>query len=362
MGHRRLPGLGGRRHRRAGRGRRDAVRPSPPRHGRRRRRGCLRRRVGRGRPRAGPAADRRGAGHGHREQRLPRLAPRRAAHLRRHGGPGERGRGPRGRPPRDRAAHHVRLARDLHPGPRRQRGRRDQRAAPGLRPGRRPDRHHQHQGVHRPRHGRRHRGRRGRSRRSRPASCRRCPTTASPTPTSARSTCPAAGPTRWSTRCAWPRASARRSPCRCCAGHPVPDGRRRAPDELGYAYRVVDRAAWQRWLDRLAGHTDSRLEVDHRRLRVVDAGPATIPVERSGHVPVPYAGRLAPTNGFRSAATTPAPAPAPAPAAAPAAAPTAPAAAPAPAGPGRGPARSRRPGPPGPATTCWRWSPTSWPR
>ncbi len=63
---------------------------------------------------------------------------------------------------------------------------------------------------------------------------------------------------------------------------PVPDGRRRAPGELGYAYRVVDPAAWQRWLDRLAGHTDSRLEVDHRRLRVVDTGPATSPVERSG--------------------------------------------------------------------------------
>ncbi|HSO66034.1 MAG TPA: beta-ketoacyl synthase N-terminal-like domain-containing protein, partial [Ornithinibacter sp.] len=79
---------------------------------------------------------------------------------------------------------------------------------------------------------------------------------------------------------------------------PVPDGRRRAPGELGYAYRVVDQTAWQRWLDRIAGHTGSRLEVDRRRLRVVDTGPATTPVERSGHVPVPYADRLAPTRGF----------------------------------------------------------------
>src|SRR5450631_2697530 len=93
---------------------------------------------------------------------------------------------------------------------------------------------------------------------------------------------------------------------------PVPDGQRRAPGELGYAYRVVDPAAWQRWLDRLAGHPGSRLEVDRRRLRVVDTGPATTPVERSGHVPVPYADRLAPTRGF-AAPTSAAPAAATAP-------------------------------------------------
>ena len=29
---------------------------------------------------------------------------------------------------------------------------------------------------------------------------------------------------------------------------PMPDGRRRAPSELGYAYRIVDPAAWDRWL------------------------------------------------------------------------------------------------------------------
>ena len=95
---------------------------------------------------------------------------------------------------------------------------------------------------------------------------------------------------------------------------PVPDGRRRAPGELGYAYRVVDRAAWQGWLDRLSGHPGSRLEVDHRRLRVVDTGPATTPVARSGHVPVPYADRLAPTRGFASpgvAASAPAAPPVP---------------------------------------------------
>ncbi len=112
---------------------------------------------------------------------------------------------------------------------------------------------------------------------------------------------------------------------------PVPDGRRRRPDELGYAYRVVDQGAWQRWLDRLAGHTESRLEVDHRRLRVVDTGPATIPVERSGHVPVPYADRLTPTAGFALPAAAPAAAAASsAPSAPPAPAPASPVPQPAP--------------------------------
>ena len=88
--------------------------------------------------------------------------------------------------------------------------------------------------------------------------------------------------TRWSTRCASLRASARRSPCRCCAGPPSPTAAAARPTSSATPTASSTGAAWQRWLDRLAGHTDSRLEVDHRRLRVVDAGPATIPVERSG--------------------------------------------------------------------------------
>ncbi|MGH3331696.1 MAG: acyltransferase domain-containing protein, partial [Nocardioidaceae bacterium] len=34
---------------------------------------------------------------------------------------------------------------------------------------------------------------------------------------------------------------------------PVPDGRHRSPGELGYAYRIVDSDAWQRWLDAISG-------------------------------------------------------------------------------------------------------------
>ena len=35
---------------------------------------------------------------------------------------------------------------------------------------------------------------------------------------------------------------------------PVADGRRRSPDELGYEYRIVDRAAWDAWLRRVSGY------------------------------------------------------------------------------------------------------------
>ncbi len=54
---------------------------------------------------------------------------------------------------------------------------------------------------------------------------------------------------------------------------PVPDGRHRSPSELGYAYRIVDPQAWQRWLDTITGVAGARLEVSTRRLRVVDEGP-----------------------------------------------------------------------------------------
>ncbi|MFZ1490569.1 MAG: beta-ketoacyl synthase N-terminal-like domain-containing protein, partial [Ilumatobacteraceae bacterium] len=58
---------------------------------------------------------------------------------------------------------------------------------------------------------------------------------------------------------------------------PVPDGRHRAPDEVGFGYRVVDPQAWQRWLTEISGHEHAALEVVQRRLRVVDAGPGARP-------------------------------------------------------------------------------------
>ena len=55
---------------------------------------------------------------------------------------------------------------------------------------------------------------------------------------------------------------------------PVPDGRHRLPDELGYEYRIVDQAAWRRWLAQAAGTADPQLEVVQHRLRIVDTGPS----------------------------------------------------------------------------------------
>ncbi|MBP6763483.1 MAG: SDR family NAD(P)-dependent oxidoreductase, partial [Rubrivivax sp.] len=87
---------------------------------------------------------------------------------------------------------------------------------------------------------------------------------------------------------------------------PPADGQHRTPAQLGHAYRIADAAAWQRWLDALAGHADARLEVDHRRLRVVDRGaPATSHHESA--VPVPYAGRMgAPAQAPAPVPATPA--------------------------------------------------------
>ena len=69
---------------------------------------------------------------------------------------------------------------------------------------------------------------------------------------------------------------------------PMPDKRRRAPNELGYAYRIIDQGAWQRWIDSLAGQSNTSLEVDHRRLRVKNAGAPATPLTWATKVPVPY--------------------------------------------------------------------------
>ncbi len=70
---------------------------------------------------------------------------------------------------------------------------------------------------------------------------------------------------------------------------PVADGRRRHPEELGYDYRIADRAAWNAWLRRVSGREDPRLEIVQHRLRVADGGaPAVVaPVAPAPAVPAP---------------------------------------------------------------------------
>ena len=102
---------------------------------------------------------------------------------------------------------------------------------------------------------------------------------------------------------------------------PPPDGARRAPDALGFAYRVADPAAWQGWLVRTTGRPAPELEVVHRTLRVKEGGAARVaPVAAPAATPAP-----AP-----AAATASAPSVVPA-AAAPAVVPTVPVAVAAPA-------------------------------
>ncbi|OBF53141.1 beta-ketoacyl synthase [Mycobacterium sp. 852002-53434_SCH5985345] len=61
---------------------------------------------------------------------------------------------------------------------------------------------------------------------------------------------------------------------------PVPDGRHRPPDELGYEYRIIDRTAWRRWLAQVSGRPDADLEIVQHRLRIVDTG-APVPAPRA---------------------------------------------------------------------------------
>ena len=108
---------------------------------------------------------------------------------------------------------------------------------------------------------------------------------------------------------------------------PAPDGRRRRTDELGFDYRIADRAVWTAWLKRVAGRDDPRLEVVQHRLRVADSGPAAaaaavapepvaVPLGAPVEDPPEPASEPAGAGGAPAAAPRPAPEPvAPAPAA-----------------------------------------------
>ncbi len=52
------------------------------------------------------------------------------------------------------------------------------------------------------------------------------------------------------------------------------DGGHRRPNDLGYAYRIVDEDCWKSWLSQIAGYPTADLEVAHRTLRMRDQKPA----------------------------------------------------------------------------------------
>ena len=72
------------------------------------------------------------------------------------------------------------------------------------------------------------------------------------------------------------------------------DGKRRNPNDLGYAYRIVDHDAWNAWLTRITGRPAADLEVVQRTLRVRDQRLATRPTEVVQEAkPLPVAGPAA---------------------------------------------------------------------
>jgi acyl transferase domain-containing protein/acyl carrier protein len=63
---------------------------------------------------------------------------------------------------------------------------------------------------------------------------------------------------------------------------PAPDGQRRAPDALGYEYRIDDAERWHDWLDRVSGQADASVNVVQHQLRVVASPPSAVrPIETS---------------------------------------------------------------------------------
>ncbi len=74
------------------------------------------------------------------------------------------------------------------------------------------------------------------------------------------------------------------------------DGKRRRPNDLGYAYRIADAAAWNAWLHSVARCPTVDLEVVHRTLRVRDAAAAGRVPEAAKQLQTTAAKTKAPTG------------------------------------------------------------------
>ncbi len=58
-----------------------------------------------------------------------------------------------------------------------------------------------------------------------------------------------------------------------------PDGLRRDPEHLGYAYRIEDDERWKAWLAEMSDNSDAAVEVVQHQLRVIDTEREPIPAE-----------------------------------------------------------------------------------
>jgi len=92
------------------------------------------------------------------------------------------------------------------------------------------------------------------------------------------------------------------------------DQARPGPHALGYAYRIVDQAAWNSWLSRIAGHPAAELEVVQRTLRIRhQEWPAGLAEAAKGArqapVPAPTLPATPPLTPVLHLAPTPAPQP-----------------------------------------------------
>ena len=90
------------------------------------------------------------------------------------------------------------------------------------------------------------------------------------------------------------------------------DGIRRRPNDLGYAYRIVDENCWKHWLSQIAGYPTADLEVVHRTLRVRDQRPAARLAEaaqKAQRSAGPHASRIACASGRCAVACSKAPSP-----------------------------------------------------
>ncbi len=85
-----------------------------------------------------------------------------------------------------------------------------------------------------------------------------------------------------------------------------PDGRRPAPNALGYRYRIEDAAAWNSWLQRLTGYDSPELEIVQRTLRAKDQGPTAKTENGNGAAALPPAAPQVEARPEPAPAATPA--------------------------------------------------------